>query len=127
MLLSSPDEYLYQLKACNKAEAVRLWRQSIKDAWNECCAYCGEEADTLDHIIPQALGGTDELINVLCCCQRCNADKAHDPVEIWYFQQYFFDQVRWERIEEWRRVKTDGTKKRFVRGKNGQPSRSVIQ
>ena len=127
MLLSSPDEYLFQLKACNKAEAVRMWRQDLKEAWNESCAYCGEYGDTIDHITPQALGGTDEITNVLCCCQRCNADKAHEPVEVWYFQQYFFDQARWDKIEEWRRIKTEGKRKRYVRGKNGQASRSIIQ
>ena len=127
MLLSSPQEYLYQLQACNKAEAVRMWRQGIKDAWNESCAYCGEFADTIDHIVPQAKGGSDELTNVICCCQRCNADKAHDEVEVWYFQQYFFSQERWDKIEEWRRVKTEGKKKRYIRGRAGQPTRSVIQ
>ncbi len=126
-MLSSPNEYLYQLKACNKSEAVRMWRQDLKESWNESCAYCGEYGDTIDHIIPQALGGTDEITNILCCCQRCNADKGHEPVEIWYFQQYFFDQDRWDKIEEWRRVKTEGTRKRYVRGRNGQASRSVIQ
>ena len=45
MLLSSPDEYLYQLQASNKADAIRLWRKAIKEAWNNCCAYCGENKD----------------------------------------------------------------------------------
>ena len=103
-----------------------MWRTAIKEAWNYNCAYCGEYGDTIDHIHAQAKGGTDELTNVLCCCERCNKEKAHDDVEIWYFQQYFFQQERWDRIEEWRRVKTEGKKKRYIRGRGGQPTRSVI-
>lgn len=129
MLLSSPDEYLYQLQASNKADAIRLWRKAIKDAWNYCCAYCGENKEqmTIDHVIPQSLGGTDELMNVVCCCEDCNRDKSHTEVEIWYFQQYFFNQERWDKIEEWRTPKTSGSKKRYIRGKNGTPTRSVVQ
>ena len=129
MLLSSPDEYLYQLQANNKADAIRLWRKAIKEKWNTCCAYCGENKDlmTIDHIIPQSLGGTNELMNVVCCCEDCNRDKSHTEVEIWYFQQYFFDQERWNKIEEWRTPKTIGSKKRYIRGKNGTPTRSVVR
>lgn len=129
MLYSSPNEYLYQLKESSKAEAVRLWRKSIKEAWNECCAYCGENTEnmTIDHIIPQALGGTDELLNVLCCCEDCNRDKGHTEVEIWYFQQYFFTQERWDKIEEWRTPKKTTQTKRYVRGKSGIPSKSILQ
>lgn len=128
MLLSSPEEYLHQMQVTSKADAVRQWRKSIKEAWNNCCAYCGQNTEqmTIDHVIPQAKGGTDELTNVLCCCEDCNRDKSHDPVEIWYFQQYFFTQERWDKIEEWRRVKTEGPKKRYIRGTNGKPTRSVI-
>lgn len=125
-MLSSPQEYLFELKACSKAEAVRMWRTAIKEQWNYNCAYCGEFGDTIDHIHAQAKGGTSELTNVLCCCKRCNKEKAHDAVEIWYFQQYFFQQERWDRIEEWRRIKSEGTKKRYIRGRAGQPTRSVI-
>jgi len=129
MLLSSSDEYLYQLQANNKADAIRLWRKAIKEAWNNCCAYCGQNKDqmTIDHILPQALGGTDELMNVVCCCEDCNRDKSHTEVEMWYFQQYFFSQERWDIIEQWRAPKTNGSKKRYIRGKNGTPTKSVVQ
>lgn len=129
MLLSSPDEYLYQLQASNKADAIRLWRKAIKDAWNHCCAYCGENKDqmTIDHVIPQALGGTDELTNVLCACHECNQDKGHTPWEEWYIQQYFFTEARKDIIFDWCRVKTEAPKKRYIRGKNGVPTRSIIE
>ena len=71
MLLSSPEEYLHQMQVTSKADAVRQWRKSIKEAWNNCCAYCGQNTEqmTIDHVIPQAKGGTDELTNVLCWCE----------------------------------------------------------
>jgi hypothetical protein len=46
------------------------------------CEYCGvTETDvggqlTIDHFRPQSLGGTDDLDNLLYCCQRCNLYKA---------------------------------------------------
>lgn len=129
MLLSSPSEYLHQMIVTNKSEAVKMWRSAIKMKWNYCCAYCGEHRDimTIDHVTPQALGGSDELTNVLCCCEECNKSKGHTLMEEWYYNQYFFTQERYDVIMEWCRVKSDGTKKRYVRGKNGNPTRSIIQ
>lgn len=31
---------------------------------------------TLDHVIPQNLGGTDEMENLVVCCQSCNSRKG---------------------------------------------------
>jgi 5-methylcytosine-specific restriction endonuclease McrA len=31
---------------------------------------------TLDHVIPQALGGTDEMENLVLCCSSCNSRKG---------------------------------------------------
>ena len=40
------------------------------------CAYCGKaEAQTLDHIIPQSKGGTDDPQNLVACCIPCNSSK----------------------------------------------------
>jgi len=44
------------------------------------CTYCGAKApDVLlhvDHILPVAEGGTNELINLATSCQKCNAGKG---------------------------------------------------
>ena len=102
-LYNSPAEYMYNLKVVQSTEAKRLWRKSVKEQWDNECAYCGSTDDlTIDHIIPRSLGGSDTTKNVLCCCKQCNADKSHTEVEIWYFQQDFFSQDRWDKIEEWR-------------------------
>lgn len=40
------------------------------------CAYCGNEAETVDHITPVNLGGGNELSNLLAACNRCNGIKS---------------------------------------------------
>lgn len=47
---------------------------------NHTCRYCGGQAPdvrlTVDHVIPEALGGTDEPANLVTACQACNAGKT---------------------------------------------------
>lgn len=44
------------------------------------CRYCGAIAPdvvlTVDHVVPQALGGSDEPSNLVTACQPCNAGKS---------------------------------------------------
>jgi 5-methylcytosine-specific restriction endonuclease McrA len=51
-------------------------RAFILDRDAHTCAYCGGEADTVDHIVPKSLGGGNEPGNLLACCRRCNSAKA---------------------------------------------------
>ncbi len=37
------------------------------------CHYCGQEANTVDHLIPISKGGTDEASNMVACCTQCNS------------------------------------------------------
>jgi 5-methylcytosine-specific restriction endonuclease McrA len=47
------------------------------------CAFCPERSLlTLDHIVPQILGGSSRDVNLRPCCQRCNI-RAWAP-----FRQY---------------------------------------
>lgn len=53
-------------------------RKFVRERANYLCEYChsSEEASAaqfaIDHIIPQSLGGSDELENLALACQRCN-------------------------------------------------------
>jgi hypothetical protein len=53
-------------------------RQRIRQRASYLCEYChsSEEASTslftLDHLMPQSLGGTDEQDNLALACHRCN-------------------------------------------------------
>lgn len=43
---------------------------------NRTCVYCGEYANTVDHIIPKSKGGKDAWNNLVASCRNCNAKKA---------------------------------------------------
>ncbi|MBR1910167.1 MAG: HNH endonuclease [Lachnospiraceae bacterium] len=49
------------------------------------CAHCGRAANaalqTVDHVIPQSLGGSDDLRNLMPLCYSCNAERADDDIE----------------------------------------------
>jgi CRISPR/Cas system Type II protein with McrA/HNH and RuvC-like nuclease domain len=79
-----------------------MWRQHIKEQWNHQCAYCGsEERLTIDHILPQSKGGLDVTKNVVCCCHDCNQSKGHEHWKLWYVQQDFYNEERFNKIEDW--------------------------
>lgn len=40
------------------------------------CVYCGEPADTADHVIPVAAGGSNAASNLVPACRRCNREKS---------------------------------------------------
>jgi hypothetical protein len=99
----SHEGYLYNLHTCSSSEAKRMWKQSIKNQWGNRCAYCLSDKGelTLDHVVPQAKGGSSHTQNVVCCCRSCNASKGHEDWIIWYIQQSFFSEVQRKKIDEW--------------------------
>lgn len=102
VLLHSFKDYLFNLETTNKADAKRMWKQSIKDQWEHKCAYCeSQENITLDHIIPQCKGGLDIKTNVVACCHSCNQSKGHEHWKLWYIQQDFYSEDKFNKIEEW--------------------------
>jgi hypothetical protein len=95
-------DYLFNLETTKKSDAKRMWRQSIKDQWEHKCAYCeSQENITLDHIIPQCKGGLDIKTNVVACCHSCNQSKGHEHWKLWYIQQDFYREDKFNKIEEW--------------------------
>jgi len=55
----------------------------ILDAFGGKCAYClSEDYQVLEHVVPIALGGPTNKLNVVPACVSCNTRKFdHDPVE----------------------------------------------
>lgn len=45
------------------------------------CWYCGDLAQTGDHVVPKALGGKNGWANVVPACKQCNEDKNHMTLE----------------------------------------------
>jgi len=81
--------------------AKKRYRQSIYEAWDCKCGYCGEGATSLDHIVPRFRSGSSNRCNLVPACSRCNTNKASAKMEEWYIQQDFFTQARMLRLQAW--------------------------
>lgn len=61
---------------------------------NHTCGYCGREADTVDHYIAKANGGTDDESNLIASCNQCNARKgAKVLIRVAYVNRRWLDYV----------------------------------
>ncbi len=40
-----------------------------------CCQYCGDHADSVDHVVPRSRGGRNEWENLVAACRPCNLRK----------------------------------------------------
>ncbi len=58
------------------ARRVALNRSNIFIRDFNTCQYCGNIAESIDHIIPKSKGGLHEWSNVVACCKKCNLVKA---------------------------------------------------
>jgi 5-methylcytosine-specific restriction endonuclease McrA len=58
------------------ARRVALNRENIFIRDSFSCQYCGEDAESIDHIMPKSKGGSHEWSNVVACCKKCNLLKA---------------------------------------------------
>lgn len=57
-------------------------RHAILDRDCHRCAYCGGDADAVDHIQPKSNGGGNGDVNLIACCRYCNSRKgARTPLE----------------------------------------------
>lgn len=56
-----------------------------RDAYT--CAYCGDVADEVDHIIPKVRGGEDSMENCVSACRKCNIQKKDKPVGVFLAQR----------------------------------------
>ena len=48
------------------------------------CVYCGNSVEdqvmTLDHVVPQELGGDNSASNLVTCCKTCNCMKGSKTI-----------------------------------------------
>lgn len=73
------------MKRINSADkrALRRW---LRDKYRECCAYCGKQVGdrgTVDHYMPQVMGGTNARENLRWACSPCNNAKGDMLPEDW--------------------------------------------
>ncbi|MCK5433119.1 MAG: HNH endonuclease [Gammaproteobacteria bacterium] len=62
--------------------------------FNGICAYCGDEWEHIDHVVPLYLGGVNTVTNLVPACCRCNSSKGYKMLEDWYPKQSFYDNAR---------------------------------
>jgi len=57
---------------------ARKIRDKVRNIFSDVCYYCGEEAQTghIEHKIPLAIGGTNDLDNLVWSCADCNLSKG---------------------------------------------------
>jgi 5-methylcytosine-specific restriction endonuclease McrA len=104
---AEPNDYEPICHEINDTELVpkkaskNRFRKQIFEEWNHCCAYCGEPADTLDHVIPKSKGGMTVKSNLIAACRICNGSKSDKPHQEWFQSQKFWNQNRQNAINEW--------------------------
>jgi hypothetical protein len=66
---------------------------------NHACRYCGGTAPdvalTVDHVIPTALGGSDDPSNLVAACKDCNAGKSASSPNSPLVADVAADALRW--------------------------------
>jgi 5-methylcytosine-specific restriction endonuclease McrA len=55
---------------------IPVTRRAVFGRDGQRCQYCGDPADSLDHVTPRSRGGTHTWDNVVACCRRCNLRKG---------------------------------------------------
>ena len=56
-----------------KHYSERRYREAKKRLKGLPCIYCGTPSDTVEHRIPLALGGTNNVDNLAPACRSCNS------------------------------------------------------
>lgn len=77
------------------------FRQSIFEAFGHRCAYCGDPAESLDHVHPKAKGGLTVARNLAPACLPCNRRKGHQEVFSWWRLQPYWSEQAQARLIDW--------------------------
>ena len=72
-------------------------RYEVMKRDNFTCRYCRstENPLTIDHVVPVALGGTDDPSNLVAACQDCNYGKGSSAADSNLVDDVTGDQIRW--------------------------------
>ena len=66
-----------------QSRRVPVTRRGVLRRDGNRCAYCGQGATTIDHVLPRSRGGADSWENLVACCLRCNNLKGdRTPAEM---------------------------------------------
>jgi hypothetical protein len=84
-----------------RRQSKKRFRSRIYNAWGGKCAYCGEVAKSLDHVIPRHKGGLTVIENLVPACLSCNGHKGAEDWVAWYRKQEFYNIERETMIWFW--------------------------
>ena len=73
-----PCPSVIRLRYMVKVPFVRraaLSRRAVFARDDHRCQYCGERADSIDHVVPRSKGGPHTWENVVAACRPCNLSK----------------------------------------------------
>ncbi|WP_082867003.1 HNH endonuclease signature motif containing protein [Paenibacillus elgii] len=56
-------------------------KQKVKSEANYLCFHCGGFGDTIDHIVPVSMGGTNYYKNLICSCKECNSKRGNMAIK----------------------------------------------
>ena len=86
-----------------------LWVEfgdKLVEKYKLLCFYCGRDCErtirhkasmaTVDHLVPKASGGADELQNLVICCRACNLEKGSKTSWLTMFQR-----KKEQRMQNW--------------------------
>ncbi len=59
---------------------VPLSRRAVMVRDQGRCQYCGDRADSVDHVVPKSRGGAHTWENVVAACRPCNTRKSDRPL-----------------------------------------------
>lgn len=76
-----------QASSSGKIRKADLKKERQIQRQNSACLYCGTtlsfESCQMDHIVPQADGGSNREENLVACCPNCNLSKGALPFVTW--------------------------------------------
>jgi 5-methylcytosine-specific restriction endonuclease McrA len=76
--LSVPMPQVIRLRQMVKVPYRRVQTVSRRGVFardDHRCQYCGDSADSIDHVMPRSRGGSHVWENVVAACRRCNLHK----------------------------------------------------
>ena len=99
--MSEFSAFIAETELQTKRTIRHRFRAGIFHAWNNECAYCGDPADTLVHVVPRSAGGLTVAGNLIPTCRRCNGLKSSSDWREWFSAQRFHCPVRAARSDGW--------------------------
>lgn len=74
-----------------RRRSTAAYRLGLHQKTGGRCVYCGEPLENgwhVDHMIPLAKGGSNELANLAPACGPCNEAKGATPLRVWLVSRF---------------------------------------